>query len=237
LVGDSIVWWEVEDALEKIIDDYEKVNHIISIFQDDRARIKGLLKLGLQSGVGIELGSGPGNFSRMIDPFVDGHLICLDFSDEMLSFARNRNYDLNHNYVRAVFEALPFREKKICFMAAAYAIRDSIDKLKTISEIEFTLKKKGTFLIVDIGKPNNRLIQAFMRIYMRFIVPILGGLAAGYGYKNPWSILFKTFEMLPSNNELVKMMEKFFGFVSLEELTFGALVIGVAKKSERRIKK
>ena len=34
------VWNEVEDALEKIIDDYEKVNHVISLYQDDRSRME-----------------------------------------------------------------------------------------------------------------------------------------------------------------------------------------------------
>lgn len=232
LVGEVVVWWEVEDALEKIIDDYEKVNHIISIFQDDRARIRGLIKLGPQSGVGIELGSGPGNFSRMIDPFLDGYLICIDFSDEMLSVARERNNNLNHCYVRAVFEALPFREKVVCFIASAYAIRDSLDKWRTLSEVKYILKNEGKFLIVDIGKPNNRLIREFMRIYMRFVVPLLGAMSTGYGYRNPWSILFKTFELLPSNRELVKMVQKIFSFVSLEEQTLGAIIIVLAKNSK-----
>jgi len=56
------VWLEVEEALEAIIDRYEKVNHVISLFQDDKARRIGLETMGPIHGVGLELGSGPATF-------------------------------------------------------------------------------------------------------------------------------------------------------------------------------
>jgi demethylmenaquinone methyltransferase/2-methoxy-6-polyprenyl-1,4-benzoquinol methylase len=112
----------------------------------------------------------------MLDPYLDNPLVCLDFSDKMLLFGRKRNQDLNIHYVLGVFEALPFRENTACFVAAAYAIRDSLDKKKTLSEIHHTLRSKGKLLLIDIGKPNNTLIREFMKLYMQYIVPILGGL-------------------------------------------------------------
>ncbi len=51
------VWHEVEDALEAIIQDYTRVNHYISLFQDDRARLTGLRKAGHPTGTALELGS------------------------------------------------------------------------------------------------------------------------------------------------------------------------------------
>jgi hypothetical protein len=69
------VWNEVEEALETIINDYEKVNHVISLFQDDRARLIGLQKTGKTHGTALELGSAPGNYSKMINNFHDGELV------------------------------------------------------------------------------------------------------------------------------------------------------------------
>ena len=219
------VWTEVEDALEKIIDDYEKVNHVISAFQDDRARLIGLHKNGYNQGTALELGSGPGNYSRLISSFNDGPLICLDYLAKMHTTARRRNRDLDHHYIRGVFEALPIRESSIGFVTAAYALRDSLDKPRAISEACKTILPDGRFLLIDIGKPDNPIFRGFMSIFMRFFVPVLGGLIAGYGYRNPWSKLYLTFAKLPSNNTLVSIVEKNIIVVDRIEKILGALVI------------
>jgi demethylmenaquinone methyltransferase/2-methoxy-6-polyprenyl-1,4-benzoquinol methylase len=223
-----MIWQEVEDALEEIIDDYERVNHVIPIFQDDKTRLVGLRKVGFQKGVSVELGSGPGNFSRMIENYVQGSLICLDFSAEMLRVSRNRNSDLHHCYIRGVFEALPFRKNSINFVTAAYAIRDSLDKKRTLLEVYYSLKNEGNLLLIDIGKPNNWILAGLMGLYMRFLVPILGGLIAGYGIKNPWSVLWNTFELLPKNEDLCDMMKDIFGNVSFTERAFNSMIIALA---------
>ena len=93
------VWHEVEDALEAIIQDYTRVNHLISLFQDDKARLAGLRKTGHQTGTALELGSGPGNFTNMLKPRVDGQIVCLDYSDKMIAHAKK---DQNGNRVHHI---------------------------------------------------------------------------------------------------------------------------------------
>ncbi len=225
------VWNEVEDALEKIIDDYEKVNHVISLFQDERSRLIGLDKVGHQEGTALELGSGPGNYSRLISNYNDGPLICLDYLAKMHEAAHKRNHDLDHHYIRGVFEALPLRESSIGFVTAAYALRDSLDKPKAISEACKTLQSHGHFLLIDIGKPDNPVIRGFMGVFMKYFVPVLGGLVAGYGYDNPWSKLYLTFQRLPPNNVLVSIIGDNVRVVDRIEKILGALVIIVGKKA------
>ena len=224
------VWYEVEDALEKIIDDYEKVNHVISAFQDDRSRLIGLNKNGYHRGTALELGSGPGNYSKLISNFNDGPLVCLDYLGKMHMAARKRNGDLDHHYIRGVFEALPIRESSIGFVTAAYALRDSLNKPKAISEACNTLRSDGRFLLIDIGKPDNPFFRGFMSVFMKFIVPVLGGLVAGYGYRNPWSKLYLTFAKLPPNNVLVSIVNLHVKVVDRIEKIFGALVIILGAK-------
>jgi demethylmenaquinone methyltransferase/2-methoxy-6-polyprenyl-1,4-benzoquinol methylase len=219
------VWSEVVSALEQIIGEYEKVNHVISLFQDDRNRLIGLNKIGYSEGTALELGSGPGNYSRMISRFHDGDLVCLDFSDKMLVTSRYRNKDLVNHYVRGVFEALPIREGSMSFVTSAYALRDSLYKPLVIKEACDTLAIGGKFLLIDIGKPDNRIIQGFMSFYMRYFVPVMGGLTAGYGYSNPWSKLYNTFEKLPPNKKLKEIVETHLADVGVVEKILGALVI------------
>ena len=224
------VWIEVEDALEAIIQEYEKVNHLISLYQDNRARIAGLELIGKSSGVAVELGSGPGNFTRMLSPIHEGSLVCFDYSVDMINYARNRNEDERVHYIRGVFEALPFRKNSIDFAAASYALRDSLDKPQMYQEIGRTLKQGGRTLLVDIGKPDNPLFSGFMGVYMKYIVPIIGGLATGRGYRNPWSILYDTYRLLPSNSSLKRLMKRYLGEVEMYERMLGAQVVAVAVK-------
>ncbi|MCW4048720.1 MAG: class I SAM-dependent methyltransferase, partial [Candidatus Bathyarchaeota archaeon] len=211
------VWIEVEDALEKIIDDYEKVNHVISLFQDDRNRLKGLAMIGSSDGCGLELGSGPGNYSRMVVGVHDGPLVCLDFSGKMLVASRKRNRGLGLSYVAGVFEVLPFRDGAFSFVTASYALRDSLDKPRAVRELVAVLAEGGRFLLIDIGKPDNPLLRGFMSVFMRYVVPVMGGLTAGYGYRNPWSVLYKTFELLPSNGMLKALLSRHLMGVVMEE--------------------
>ena len=222
------VWLEVEEALEAIITEYEAVNHLISLYQDHKSRLVGLEKVGRTSGIALELGSGPGNFTRMIQPQHRGPIICMDYSDKMLFYSSRRNQAVI--YLRAVFEFLPIREGVVDFVAAAYALRDSLDKPQTYKEVGRTLKPGGCMLLVDIGKPDNPLLRGFMAVYMKYIVPVIGGLAAGYGYRNPWSVLYETFRLLPTNSSLKQLVEKFMHKVDVFERMLGAQVIFVARK-------
>ncbi len=226
-------WLEIEDALENIIGDYERVNHRISFFQDNMVRWRGLAEIGSNEGVGLELGSGPGNFTPMLHSRLDGVLVCLDFSAKMLAIGRARNGKRNIGFIRGVFESLPIRDGIVSVTAAVFALRDSIQKERALIEINQILRVGGILLIIDVGKPNNPIIRRIISIYIRYIVPILAGLTAGYGYKNPWSLLFKTYELLPENKNLLKMLRQIIGLTSLRELIFGGLIIAFAEKIPR----
>ena len=153
----------------------------------------------------------------------------------MLVTSRYRNKDLGNHYVRGVFEALPIREGSISFVTSAYALRDSLYKPLVIKEACDSLATGGKFLLIDIGKPDNRIIQGFMSFYMRYFVPIMGGLTAGYGYRNPWSKLYNTFEKLPPNKSLTAIVETHLADVGLVEKILGALVNNSGTKPANNI--
>ncbi|MBT3285626.1 class I SAM-dependent methyltransferase [Candidatus Bathyarchaeota archaeon] len=226
-----MVWKEVIEALDSIIDDYERVNHLISFFQDDKARLKGLEKASPIHGVSLELGSGPGNYSAMIQEHIESELVCLDFSGKMHAAAKERNAELNHHYIRGVFEVLPFRTEAMGFVAAAYALRDSLDKEASFKEAHRVLGEGGKFLLVDIGKPDNFILRSGMSTYMHLMVPFIGAIASRGRPNNPWRILFDTFKLLPLNGSLQRMITSVFGYAEMTELSLGGLVILTSEKN------
>jgi len=226
------VWYEMEEALEAIIQDYTRVNHLISLFQDDKARLAGLRKADHQKGTALELGSGPGNFTRMLKPRVDGQIVCLDYSDKMIAHAtKSRNGNRVH-HIRGIFERLPIRTGSITLTGAAYALRDSTDKPRTYSEIGKALKTGGKLIVIDIGKPDNPIIRGVFSLYMRHIVPIIAGLATKYGHRNPWSILYQTYELLPPNKDLQHLIETKIGPTETFELALGGLIVASTEKTD-----
>ena len=229
------VWHEVEEALEEIIDVYIRINHLISFYQDDRARILGLETVDYHSGVTLELGSGPGNFTEMLRVRINGHIVCIDYSDKMIQVAKQENDEHHVSFLRGIFEYLPLRDGIVDHTIAAFALRDSKDKGKTYSEIGRVLVDEGKLTVVDIGKPNNRIIRGFFSLYMRYIVPIIAGLASNYGFWNPWRLLYETYEILPSNDGLLELMTCNVGTSIIKEISFGCLVVAVAVKSALNI--
>jgi demethylmenaquinone methyltransferase/2-methoxy-6-polyprenyl-1,4-benzoquinol methylase len=225
------VWNDVEEALEAIIQDYTRVNHLISLFQDDKARLAGLRKVGNQTGTVLELGSGPGNFTRMLEPRVDGQIICLDYSDKMIAHSKKSRNGNRVHHIRGIFERLPIRTGSITLTGAAYALRDSTDKPRTYSEIGKILKQGGKLIVIDIGKPDNQLIRGVFSIYIRHIVPIIAGLATKYGLRNPWRILYQTYELLPPNKDLLHLIETKIGSAETTEMALGGLIVLSADKT------
>ncbi|MBS7619298.1 class I SAM-dependent methyltransferase [Candidatus Bathyarchaeota archaeon] len=222
----KIVWTEVEVALEEIINEYERVNHFISFFQDERSRTLGLRMLNPLNIVGLELGTGPGNFTSIILKNLKGSLIGLDYSEKMLDRIRKSIEAENLSLIRGVFEYLPIKKETLSFIIASYALRDSKDKRKTLKEIKEVLRDDGgELLIVDIGRPDNPVIEKFLRIYMRWIVPIIGGIIGRKRYRNPWGILSKTYLELPSNRQLLRMVKNHFSSASMREIALGGLLI------------
>jgi demethylmenaquinone methyltransferase/2-methoxy-6-polyprenyl-1,4-benzoquinol methylase len=226
------MWREITEALEKIVGVYERVNHVISLYQDDRARERGLELIDELDGVAVELGTGPGNFAAMLLRRLRGPLICLDYSAVMIREAKGRLKGRAH-LVRGVFEALPVRGTCASLSAAAYSLRDSKEKLRVMTEVAHILKVGGEFLIVDVGKPENPVFMRLLSLYLRWIVPILAGLWGGQGPINPWRMLYDSYTLLPSNGELLRALRVVFGMAELEERAHGGLIVAVAHKVTR----
>ncbi len=225
-----MVWLQVEEALDEIIFDYVKVNHVISIFQDEKVRNIGLSSIERRDGVGLELGIGPGNFTPRILGALKEEVVCLDFSVDMIKTADVNIKNQRLSFIRGVFEYLPIRDNTVGTTIMSFSLRDSRKKSIVISGIKNMLRDGGCFLIIDIGKPNNSLFEHFIELYIRFLVPVMGGMLTGRGCHNPWSLLYRTYKRLPKNQAMRQHLEGLFGVVTLREYVLGGLIIVKAVK-------
>jgi len=228
------LWRRVEEALEETIGSYEHVNHLISLWQGERARRRGLQLIDCKVDIALELGSGPGNYARLLAERFEAPLLCLDYSPKMLMEAQKRLGEMEAHLLRGVFEALPLRGSTLSLVGTAYAQRGSTDRVETLREVRRILKSRGRLLLIDLGRPGNPLMERLLALHLRIIVPLIAALAARRGLRNPWRMLYETYRMLPRNDEMLRLLEKLLGDAEMEELALGAVIVAVAERSEEQ---
>ncbi len=113
----------------------------------------------------------------------------LDFSQEMLAVAKQRTPSIGAGQIAFLHgDALkmPFPDAHFDIITLSYGLRNLADFTGGLAEMHRVTRPGGRFVILDFGKPPNRLWRSLYFGYLRFAVPIFGrffcGDAAAYAY-------------------------------------------------------
>jgi demethylmenaquinone methyltransferase / 2-methoxy-6-polyprenyl-1,4-benzoquinol methylase len=137
--------------------------------------------------------------------------------------------DLSIELSSGVFEYLPFKNNIFDAVLCGYSLRDAIHLKDAIAEFHRILKPNGRLLIVDLGKPDQILLDALVRIYLKYVLGFLAFAVAGskgLGFR----ALYGTYKRWPKNSELRKMLEMEFSEVKFRKYMMGGAVIIAARK-------
>jgi len=224
------LWSKVIHNLERIISFYDLGNRFLSLFQDWKIRNKAIdfLFSGNNMYSVLDLGGGPGNLEPLLHKKAK-YIVYVDTSSLMTMYAKRVHKKLRKvNYVRAVFEYLPFRNGIIDVGIASYSFRDSFNLVKALQEAAKVLKKR--LVIADIGKPDGRLQAKLVGLYFKIFVPLITALVTGWVKGNPWKLLYTTYVYLPSNSTYKMLLGKIFGKAFVVSFLMGAAVILIGEK-------
>jgi demethylmenaquinone methyltransferase/2-methoxy-6-polyprenyl-1,4-benzoquinol methylase len=229
----SRYWTEVIEVLRVIIPVYDKVNRVISLGKDEEYRLRGIKGRVVPGNIILDAGSGYGNMSRLalLEANGDARVIMYDPLLEMLSNVKH--YLLGTQDTAAlysgVFEYMPFREGTFDVVACGYSLRDSIHLQQAITEMHRVLKNGGRLIVIDLVKPDNRILRAMVSLYLKYFLGIFAYLAAGRaGLK--FKTLYGTYVRWPRNSELESMLKEKFSHVQFERLMLGGAVVIAAYK-------
>jgi demethylmenaquinone methyltransferase/2-methoxy-6-polyprenyl-1,4-benzoquinol methylase len=226
-------WPEIISTLRSIIPIYNRVNRVISLGKDADYR-RMCLNKQLRFGDRIlDAGSGFGNMSKLARIEMNGNIevILYDPIIEMLQVGRSLDdkSDLSIELSSGVFEYLPFKNNIFDAVLCGYSLRDAIHLKDAIAEFHRILKPNGRLLIVDLGKPDQILLDALVRIYLKYVMGFLAFAVAGskgLGFR----ALYGTYKRWPKNSELRKMLEMEFSEVKFRKYMMGGAVIIAARK-------
>jgi demethylmenaquinone methyltransferase/2-methoxy-6-polyprenyl-1,4-benzoquinol methylase len=230
------VWRQVTKAIEEILPLYDHVNELISLGQAQRVRRYAIQRLDLRNDIHVlDGGVGPGNTSRLVLSEIKPKLLVgLDESVTVMKTARSnlRDADIKAvEFVRGVFEYLPFRDDAFDAIVTSYALRDCLDLPKSVYEYYRVCKSDGQLVIVDVGKPDNPFTRAGSLLYMRLLVPVIAKIAIiGKIRGNPWLVMFQTYVPLPTNRQLLDVVRRRFPKAELREFLLGGIIVIISRK-------
>lgn len=160
-------------------------------------------------------------------------VIGLDFSPEMLAVARQRARTAagNLRFVEGDALALPFPEDSFDAVTISYGLRNLADFRAGLAEMARVLRPGGRLLVLDFGKPANRLWRALYFAYLRRAVPAFGRLFAGRA--DAYAYILESLRHYPDPAGVAALLAAV-GLVRVRvvPLLGGAMAIQVADKKE-----
>lgn len=221
----------VKNNFDIIAEKYDKFNDLSSLYMHRHWKnqvielIKEYTHPNFQA---MDLCCGTGDISyRILEKTQAEKVYCVDFSDKMLSIAKQRlkgfpNVEIVPGDATKLSQ---FQTKSIDVVTVGFGLRNVDNIEAALSEIHRVLKPGGIFINLDVGKVSNGLIKPFADLYFFKIVPILGYMV--WGQKNEmFDYLPASSVKYPEQKRLKDLLfEKGFMDVKYKEYVFGNVAL------------
>lgn len=184
---------------------YDLANRVLSLGMDTYWRRRTVAELGLGPGdavVDICCGTGDlaAELARAVRP---GRVVGVDFSPVMLAEARRKYPRLE--YLEADACDVPLEEDQFQAATIAFGPRNISDLHALWNEMARLVVPGGKVLSLELTRPRG-VLGIFHGLYLRFVVPILGGLISGD--REAYDYLSRTIRGFIPSSELAQSMRR-----------------------------
>jgi demethylmenaquinone methyltransferase/2-methoxy-6-polyprenyl-1,4-benzoquinol methylase len=158
--------------------DYDRTEGMIGFGSGSWYRHEALLRAGLQPARQVlDVGVGTGLVARRAAEIVGNPALVtgLDPSPGMLGRAK---LPAGVKLVEGFAENIPFPDESFDFVSMGYALRHISDLSVAFREFCRVLKPGGRLCILEITRPESRLLTMLLKGYMRGVVPVLARLTS-----------------------------------------------------------
>jgi len=224
--------WKMFD---RIAGRYDLLNHLLSANIDKRWRQVVARHLPERDNLRV-LDLACGTADQLLTLHDSGRVsagIGLDLAENMLALGRTkiaaRGLEQSLVLKTGNAEDIPFEDEQFDAVSISFGIRNMVNVMQALTEMDRVLKPHGRALILEFSLPTNRLLRPLYLFYLRRILPTLGRIISGdsgaYRYLN------ETIEAFPYGDEFCRMM-RLAGFAKAGAypLTFGIATVYVGDK-------
>ncbi len=217
---------EIAQMFSQIAHRYDRANHILSLNRDRAWRKILVQHAAPKAGERLlDLCTGTGDVAiEFAKTCPELEIVGLDLSEEMLHVAYEKlaQLSLDHRVQLVVGNALelPFAENSFEIVTIAFGLRNLPDRLRGLREIYRVLSPGGQAFIVEFSIPQNFWARLVYLPYLRYIVPIVGGIVSGS--RRPYEYLRDSIESFPDRAQILEeLYEVGFRPVGYRDLTLG----------------
>ncbi len=153
----------------------------------------------------------------------DGRVDAIDFCTAMLEQVKFE--DPRCYFTKADVMNLPFSNQTFDITAIAYGLRNLPDIEKGLKEMARVTKSNGFLMVLETGEPSNPIMLPLLRLYFKWIVPLVGGWITGRS--SAYKYLNQTSSNFPSGQKLINIFKSTgcFKNISCHSLMGGASFI------------
>jgi demethylmenaquinone methyltransferase/2-methoxy-6-polyprenyl-1,4-benzoquinol methylase len=227
----------IQNMFDRLARRYDLFNHLTSLGLAGRWRNAAVLDLEPGMRV-LDLGCGTGDLflGAVKKTGSQGEVVGLDFSQNMLSFARRRyqrlglNSGAKHRFVLEKAQALPIEKEPYDAVLSGFVLRNLYENIDTVLwGVYRSLKSGGMIRFLDITEPSNKVIKFLWTLYMNTLVALYGKLLFGKDY--PLFYLTKSAKRFLKAPELIQKLKNL-GFLDVQAqfFMFGIIALYKARK-------
>ena len=172
---------KVREMFSRLAWHYDLVNDVMS-FGMHRPWKKLSVRLAAE-GIGkggrwLDLCCGTGDMAFLAEQIARpaAKVVGLDFTLPMLAVARGRSTrdGRSSSFVNGDALRLPFPDAAFDVITVGYGLRNIADPAAALREMRRVLAPGGRCVILDFGKPRNRVASALYRAFLRTMMPAVG---------------------------------------------------------------
>lgn len=226
----------VHNVFEKISDNYDKMNSVISFQQHIKWRKDTMKKMNVQPGSkALDVCCGTADWTIALAEAVGptGEVIGLDFSQNMLNVGIEKVKELGLKQVKLVHGnamELPFPDNSFDYVTIGFGLRNVPDYLQVLKEMHRVVKPGGITVCLETSQPTLIGYKQLYYFYFRFIMPMFGKLLAKSYREYSW--LHESARDFPGMRELARLFEQAgFKDVKYKPYSGGAAAVHIGKKN------
>lgn len=189
----------------------------------------------------LDLACGTGDMTLHLRQIVgpSAHILSLDFSEEMLSFAKFKATQQRsagspmHDFILADASRLPLKNSSLDCIVLSFAFRNLTFRNPVattfLSETTRVLKPSSQLTFIETSQPRNTAIRTAYHLYLQKIVPRIGSFLTGK--RGAYAYLGYSASHYPDAETVVKWLKQAgFRRVRYKLLTLGVVGIFSAEK-------
>jgi demethylmenaquinone methyltransferase/2-methoxy-6-polyprenyl-1,4-benzoquinol methylase len=131
--------------------------------------------------------------------------------------------------VEGAAEVLPFENASFDAVTIGFGIRNAKDPDLSLREMRRVLKPGGRLAVLEFSMPTNSVIRFFHLLYLRHVLPVIGGLLSGN--REAYRYLNRTIETFPSGKSFIeKALSAGFSAMDQRQMALGAVSVYICQK-------